>query len=330
VVGVGLAAVVSAVWPRRVTRIVLADLSGVALLAAAAVLIVTAPAVAVPVPAAPVAGASVVAGALGFGVVGLVLTATAADAVRTASGRRRGRGAGLGLVLAAVVGLVVVVVAIAVGRGEGVSGDPATAFAGVLADATPAAAAAPLAVLLLLAALPLPALLVSTAGDAAAVLLGAGRSARLGAVAAGLLALAFALVLLAAGLDAGTALASIGPVLGVPVAVWAGVTTLAPLRAPAGRSARAVLLWASVVAVATGWLLTDGLAVPGERSPVLDVLHIASGSVWRGTPAPGLLAAFVLGLVAAVLARIAIVRASAPPASRLRSGSRQPVDSVEG
>ena len=215
-------------------------------------------------------------------------------------------------------------------RGAGASGDAATAFAGIVADATPAAAAAPLAVALLVADLPRPALRVSTSGDAAAVLIGAGRSARLGSVAAGLLALAVALALYAAGSTASAALATLGPVLGVPIAVWTGIVTIAPLRSGVIRPVRTTVLAAGAAATVLGWLLVDGLGVTGERSPVLDLLGVPLRSAWRGNPALGLLVAFVLGLVVALLGRVAAARAAAPPASRLRSSGEQPVDSVEG
>ncbi|WP_297342447.1 hypothetical protein [Amnibacterium sp.] len=326
----GLAALLAVAWPRRTTRIVLGVLAVLALLVAVIVLVVTAPAVATAVPTAPPAVSTVTGGAVGFAVPGLLLTATVADATLLAAGRRRGRGAAVAIVLAAIVGLVILVLALAVGRGAGASGDGATAFAGVVADATPASAAVPLGVALLVAALPLPALLLATSGDAAAVLIGAGRSARLGSVAAGLLVLAVTLALFAVGLTAPSALATLGPVLGVPVAVWTGVVTLAPLRSPATRSVRATAFVAAAIATVIGWLLVDGLLVPGERSPVLDLLRIPLGSAWRGGPALGVLVAFVLGLLAAVLARAAASRAAAPPASRLRSSGGQAVDSVEG
>lgn len=326
----GLGALVATVWARRITRVVLGILSAAALVGTLGLLTVMAPAVTVTVAAEPPPGSAVAAGATAFAVLGLVLAITAADTTRTAAGRVRGRGAALGVALSAVAGLVVLVLSLAVGRGAGVVGDPATAFADVLAGATPAAAAGPLAVLLLVAALPLPALLVSTAGETAAVLISAGRSSRLGAVAAGLLALALALVLLAGGMDAGTALGTLGPVLGVPAAVWTGVATLAPLRRAAVRSASAALTWAAAGAVVVGWLLVDGLLAAGEHSPVLDALGVARDGAWRGSPAIGLAAAFVLGILAAAIARIAGTGAAAPPASRLRSGGRQAVDSVEG
>jgi hypothetical protein len=162
------------------------------------------------------------------------------------------------------------------------------------------------------------------------VLIGTGRSARLGSIAAGLLVLAVALALYATGLTAPTALATLGPVLAAPVAVWAGLVTLAPLRSGATRSVRTTLLVSAAIATAIAWLLVDGLVVVGERSPVLDLLGIPLGSAWRGGPAVGLAAAFVLGLLAAMLARVTAARAAAPPASRLRSGGAQPVDSVDG
>ena len=162
------------------------------------------------------------------------------------------------------------------------------------------------------------------------MLIGAGRSSRLGAVAAGLLALALALVLLAGGTDAATALGTLGPVLGVPAAVWTGVATVAPLRRTAVRSASASLIWAAAVATLAGWLLVDGLLARGERSPLLDALGVARDDVWRGSPALGLAAAFVLGILAAMIARAASIRAAAPPDSRRRSGGGQAVDSVEG
>ncbi|HEY0373756.1 MAG TPA: hypothetical protein VGC94_03120 [Amnibacterium sp.] len=326
----GLAALVAVAWPRRTTRIVLAVLAVLALLVVVVVLVVTAPAVATAVPTAPPPASTVVAGAVGFGVPGLLLGATVADATLLAAGRRRGRGAAVAIVLSAIVGLVILVLALAVGRGAGVSGDAATAFAGVVADATPASAAVPLGLALLVAALPLAALLVSTSGDAAAVLIGAGRSARLGSVAAGLVVLAATLALFAAGLTAPIALATLGPVLGVPVAAWTGVVTLAPLRSPATRSVRVTAFVVAAVAAVVGWLLVDGLLLAGERSPALDLLRVPFDSAWRGGPALGLFAAFVLGLLAAVLARAAAARAAAPPASRLRSSGGQPVDSVEG
>jgi hypothetical protein len=93
---------------------------------------------------------------------------------------------------------------------------------------------------------------------------------------------------------------------------------------------RAAVLVAGAVATAIGWVLVDGLAVAGERSPVLDLLRIPLASAWRGSPALGLLVAFLLGLVAALLGRLAAARAAAPRASRLRSSGGQPVDSVEG
>jgi hypothetical protein len=326
----GLAALVAVAWPRRITRTVLGVLAGLALVVALIVLLVTAPAVATAVPTAPPTGSTVLAAAVGFAVPGLLLTATVADAALLASGRRRGRGASVAIVLAAIIGLVVLVLALAVGRGAGASGDAATAFAGVLADATPASAATPIAIALIIAALPLPGLLLSTAGDTAAVLISAGRSARLGSVAAGLLSLAVALALFAAGLGAPTALVTVGPVLGVPLAVWTGLVTFSPLRSAATRPVRATLAASAAVATVIGWLLVDGLVVTGERSPVLDLLRISAGSGWRGGPALGLLVAFVLGLAAALIGRIAAARAAAPPASRLRSGGGRPVDSLEG
>ena len=63
---------------------------------------------------------------------------------------------------------------------------------------------------------------------------------------------------------------------------------------------------------------------------MLDALGVARDGAWRGSPTLGLAAAFLLGVVAAAIARVAGRRADAPPASRLRSGGRRAVDSVEG
>jgi hypothetical protein len=198
---------------------------------------------------------------------------------------------------------------------------------GALADSTPAAAAAPLALVMLLASVALPALLFRSTGVAAARLLGGGRSPVLGTAAAGLLALALALAVLAAGAGLAGAASIAGALIGVPVAVWVGIASLAPLR-PLGPRARSALAIIAAVGVVLGWLLTDGLGAPGAHSVLLDAAGIALSGPWRGSPALGLAAAFVFGLAAAVVGRAAGRQDAAPARSRMRTEHPRAVDSV--
>ena len=113
--------------------------------------------------------------------------------------------------------------------------------------------------------------------------------------------------------------------------MWTGVATVAPLRRAAVRSASAALAWAAASAAVIGWLLVDGLlAREASTAPCSTRSVSPADGAWRGSPAIGLAVAFVLGMLAAAIARVAGTRAAAPPASRLRSSGRQPVDSVEG
>jgi hypothetical protein len=80
-----------------------------------------------------------------------------------------------------------------------------------------------------------------------------------------------------------------------------------------------------VAATLVGWLLTDALLVPGERSPLLGAL----AAPWRGTPALGVLVAFVLGVGVGGAGWLLARRGTPPSPERMRSGDEQPVDSVD-
>ncbi|MFD1722961.1 hypothetical protein, partial [Amnibacterium endophyticum] len=93
-------------------------------------------------------------------------------------------------------------------------------------------------------------------------------------------------------------------------AAWAGVRT----TGGAGRSAATAAV--AGVAALVGWLRVDGL-LPGASSPVLALVD--APAALRGGPAVGLVAAFLVGLVAGVL-----------PGRAPRTPVRRHADTVEG
>jgi hypothetical protein len=240
-------------------------------------------------------GGAVAGGVAGLVGVGLVLVLCGADVARWRTDLANPVSTAVAGVVAAVCGAVLLGAATLIAARLTGGGDPVDDFAGALSDASASVLAAPMLVILLGSSVTLPALLLRSAGASAARLLGAGRPVRLGAVAAGLLALAVALGVLASGTDATAAVLAVAALCGVPVAAWAGLLAVGPrVRRP--------LVAAAVlgVAVLLGWLLSDGL-VPGATSPVLGALGL-SGAGLRGGPAVGLLVALVLGAVAGLAA----------------------------
>ena len=266
-------------------------------------------------PTGDAAGSGTAAGAVaaataGFLVAGLLVVLCGPDVARWRTDLAHPASGAVAAVVSAVLAAAVLAGATSIGALLGAAGDPADAFAGSLSDATASALAAPLAVVLLLASITLPAMLLRSAGTSAARVVGRGAPVRLGTVAAGLLALAGALGLLALGADSAVALVSVAAAAGVPVAAWAGLLTATSGRLRGGRAA--LLL---VVACLAGWVLADGL-VPGAGSVVLDAVGL-TGPL-RGGPAVGLLVAFAVG-------------AAAGGVSRTRGGAGLPAaDTVEG
>ncbi|MBW4042334.1 MAG: hypothetical protein HIU86_09440 [Acidobacteria bacterium] len=269
--------------------------------------------------AAPVAttGSGVVAAAAGgFAGVGLLLVLCGADIARWRTDLAHPVSTAVGSAVAVLSGAALVCGGTLIAARLSGGGDAVDEFAGALSDASASLLAGPMLLILLVSSITLPALLLRSAGASAARLLGAGRPVRLGAVAAGLLALAGALGLLAGGVDpTGEAIAA-AALCGAPVAAWAGVLmTSGPVRRP-------VVTGAGIaVAAVVAWLLSDGL-LPGSASPVLDALALPASSGLRGGPAIGLAAALVIGVVAGALG-------GRPGATGGRPMVR-PADTVEG
>jgi hypothetical protein len=261
--------------------------------------------------------AGAVAGAVGgFLAVGLLLVLCGSDVARWRTDIANPVSTAVGSAVAVVCGAVLVAAGTVLASRLTAGDSPVDEFAAALSDASASAFAAPMLVILLISSLTLPALLLRSSGAAAARLLGAGRPVRLGTVAAGLLALAGALAMLAAGVDpAGAALAA-AAVCGVPVAAWAGLLVVTG-------SARRPLTSAVGLGVATlvGWLLCDGL-VPGAGSPLLTALSVPASTGLRGGPALGLAAALLIGVVAGLL--------SGPGRMRPPRPGADPADTVEG
>jgi hypothetical protein len=321
----GLLALAVAVLPGRLGSGLLLTLGGLGLIGTLVVLTVFA-STGGGAGAAGTGQGIVAAGAAGFTLVALLLTATAQDPAAEGTARGTARGPIVALAVSGGLGALLLAAGVSIGVHAGGGGDPGTAFVGALADATSASVTGPLAAIMLLASVTLPALLFRSAGAGGAALL-PDRSASLGAAAVGLLAIALALAGLAAGLGLIQASAAVGPLIAVPVAVWAGVATAAPLRMPGSRS-RSTTAVAAGAAVLLGWLLTDGLGAPGAHSVLLDAIGVPYSAAWRGSSAFGLAAAFVFGIVAALIGRFSARRDSAPAPSRMRTEHLQPVDSV--
>ena len=258
-----------------------------------------------------------VAGAVGgFVAVGLLLVLCGSDVARWRTDIANPVTAAVGSTVAVVCGAVLLGAGTVIASRLTGGGAAVDEFAGALSDASASALAAPMLVILLISAVTLPALLLRSAGAAAARLLGAGRPVRLGTVAAGLLALAGALALLAGGVDpAGAALAA-AAILGVPVAAWAGLLVVTSSARRPGVSTAGL-----GIATVVGWLLSDGL-VPGSASPVLTALALPASSGLRGGPALGIAAALVIGVLAGLAGGAARSRSARPVVG--------PADTVEG
>jgi hypothetical protein len=256
----------------------------------------------------------VVAGAAaGFAGVGLLLVLCGADIARWRTDIAHPVSTAVAAVVSVVCGAALVAGATVIASRLSGGGDAVDEFAGALSDASASLLAAPMLVVLLVSAVTLPAILLRSAGASAARLLGGGRPVRLGAVASGLIALAVALGLLAAGADPTAEVLSAAALCGAPVAAWAGALMTSGSR-------RSVVTTAGIaVATVVGWVLCDGL-VPGTTSPVLAALPAGSGL--HGGPAVGLAAALVLGAVAGALGG-----AGRAPVRRPVAG---PADTVEG
>lgn len=309
---VGLVAVLCAALPTRATAVltlVAAVLGAVGTLLIALVLAPTGGTA-----VAGTGGGGVAAAGAGFAAVGLLLVLIGADVARWRTDLANPVSTAVASAVSAVCGAVMISgSAVIAGRLSG-GGAGVDEFAGALSDASASLLAAPMLVILLVSALTLPVLLMRSAGASAARLLGAGRPVRLGAAASGLLALAVALGMLAAGVGTTAAVLAVAGICGVPVAAWAGVlTTGGAARRP---STTAVGL---AVAVLVGWALSDGL-VPGATSPLLAVLPPSSGL--HGGPVVGLAAALLIGAAGGLLGR-----SSAATGGRAAAG---PADTVEG
>ncbi|GAA4744083.1 hypothetical protein GCM10025783_14710 [Amnibacterium soli] len=309
---VALLAILCAALPTRATAVLTLLAAVVGAVGTLLVALVLAPTGGTAV--TPTAAGGVAAAVGGFVAVGLLLVLCGADVARWRTDHANPTSTAVGAVVAAVLGAVVLVAGTLIASRLAGGGDAVDEFAGALSDASASLLAAPMLVILLLSAVTLPALLLRSSGAAAARLLGAGRPVRLGAVAAGLLALAAALGVLAAGADPVAVAVAAAALLGVPVAAWAGLLAVTsgvvrPLSAAVGL----------VLAVVLGWLLSDGL-VPGVASPVLGAVLPASSAL-RGGPAVGLLVALLVGAGAGALGgrRTTVVR---PAAGR--------ADTVEG
>jgi hypothetical protein len=267
-------------------------------------------------PVAQTASGGVAAAVGGFVAVGLVLVLCGSDVARWRTDIAHPVSTAVGAVVAVLCGAVLLGAGTAIASHLTAGGGAVDEFAGALSDASASALAAPMLVILLVSAVTLPALLLRSAGAAAARLLGEGRPVRLGTVAAGLLALAAALGLLASGVDPAGAALAVAALLGVPVAAWAG---LLAVTSSARRPAAVGI--GLVVATLVGWVLSDGL-LPGSTSPVLAALALPASSGLRGGPAIGVAAALLIGVLAGLAGRSAGSARTNPVAG--------PADTVEG
>lgn len=262
------------------------------------------------------ASGGVVAAVGGFVAVGLLLVLCGSDVARWRTDLANPVSTAVGSTVAVICGAVLLGAGTVIASRLTGGGSAVDEFAGALSDASASALAAPMLVILLISAVTLPAVLLRSSGAAAARLLGAGRPVRLGTVAAGLLALAGALALLAGGVDPSDAALAAAALIGVPVAAWAGLLVVtASARRP---SISGVGLG---LATLVGWLLSDGL-VPGAASPVLTALALPASSGLRGGPALGVAAALLIGVVAGL--------AGGARRSRSARSATGPADTVDG
>lgn len=313
-VTVGVLALLCGAWPTRATAalvLLAAVLGATGTLLIALVLAPNGGA------AGPTTASGAVAGAVaGFVGIGLLLVLCGADVARWRTDHAHPVSTAVGSVVALLGGGVLIAAAAGIAARLSGTGDPVDEFAGALSDASASLLAGPILIVLLVAALTLPALLLRSAGASAARLLGAGRPVRLGTIGAGLLALAGALGLLAAGTDPAVGAVAAAAFCGVPIAAWAGLlVTTSSARRPGVAAA------GLAVATVVGWLLCDGL-IPGVASPLLDALGLPASTGLRGGPAVGAAAALLLGIASGALGG---------RGPRSRSGSTAgPADTVEG
>jgi hypothetical protein len=310
---VGLAALFVSALPTRVTAVLVALTAVLGAVGTALLALVLAPTGGDSV--ATTTSGVVAAVAAGFTAIGLLLVLCGADIARWRTAIANPASSAVGAAAAAVLGGLLLVGTTVIAARLGGPGPAADGFAAALSDASASALAAPLLVVLVAAAVTLPALVLRSAGATAARLVGGGRPVGLGTVATGLLALAAALAVLAAGTAPDDVAVAAAGLLGMPLAAWAGALVLPP--ASRGRVTAIGLGVGAVV----GLVLADGL-VPGATSPVLDLVGVAASTGLRGGPAVGLAAAFVLGVAAAAAGGIGAVRPM--------TSAADPADTVEG
>lgn len=311
---VAVLAILTAALPARATAILtlLAAVAGA--IGTLLIALVLAPNGAAPVAATASGGVASAVG--GFVAVGLLLVLCGSDVARWRTDIANPVSTAVGSTVAVLCGAVLLGAGTVIAARLTGGGAPVDEFAAALSDASASALAAPLLVILLISAVTLPAVLLRSSGAAAARLLGAGRPVRLGTAAAGLLALAGALALLAGGVDPSRAALAAAALIGVPVAAWAGLLVVtAGARRP--RISGVGLALATLV----GWLLSDGL-VPGAASPVLTALALPASSGLRGGPALGIAAALLIGVLAGL--------AGGTRRSRTARPATGPADTVDG
>ncbi len=311
---VAVLAILTAALPARATAILtlLAAVAGA--IGTLLIALVLAPNGAAPVTATASGGVASAVG--GFVAVGLLLVLCGSDVARWRTDIANPVSTAVGSTVAVLCGAVLLGAGTVIASRLTGGGAPVDEFAGALSDASASALAAPLLVILLISAVTLPTVLLRSSGAAAARLLGAGRPVRLGTVAAGLLALAGALALLAGGVDPSSAALAAAALISVPVAAWAGLLVVTASARRPGISGAGLVL-----ATLVGWLLSDGL-VPGAASPVLTALALPASSGLRGGPALGVAAALLIGVLAGL--------AGGPSRSRTARPAPGPADTVDG